>query len=412
MHEQADIIVVGGGASGFFCAVNAARLAPGKKVMLLEKSGKLLQKVRISGGGRCNLTHYGKDIQEMARCYPRGERFVKKAFHHFFVQDTIDWFEARGVQLKAEKDGRMFPLTDSSETVMNALLQEAGHLGVIIHHGFPANGLRMLSGGFEIKAAGGLTYSAPFVCLSTGGAPKAFQYAWIADATGHTIIDPVPSLFTFNLPGHPITKLMGISTEAIVRLPGTRFSSHGPLLVTHWGLSGPAVLKLSAVAATWLQQQHYRFPVLLSWLPANDEARLQMVFEDQRRNHGKALVSNANWHKLPSRLWQFLLDQSGITPQTTWAVLNAGQQRKLLQNLLHYPVTVNGKTTFKEEFVTAGGIDTAEVSPQTMESRKCPGLYLTGEMLNVDGITGGFNFQFAWTSGFLAAKSIAEKLNA
>ena len=410
MHREADLIVVGGGASGFFCAVNAARQLPGKKVLILEKTGKLLQKVRISGGGRCNVTHFGKDIEEMAQGYPRGGRFVRKAFHHFFVQDTISWFENRGTQLKAESDGRMFPVSNNSSSITSVLQSEANRFGVEIITGSNIVKLERISSGYRLHDHTGKSYTSAFVCLGTGGAPRESHQHWIAKATGHRVISPVPSLFTFNLPGHPISKLQGISTPVHIKLPGTKFATSGPLLVTHWGLSGPAVLKMSSLAAQYLFEKDYRFEALINWLPVFSENEIQEHFRMSRREHGRAAVVNANWHGLPSRLWAFLVENSGIEATTAWATLKADRQNKLAENLMRYAISASGKTTFKEEFVTAGGIDTAEVVPQTMESRKCPGLFLTGEMLNVDGITGGYNFQFAWTSGYLAAKEIAHRL--
>jgi predicted Rossmann fold flavoprotein len=419
--EDRKLIVIGGGAAGFFCAVNAARLSPRLKVTIVEKSSKLLSKVRVSGGGRCNVTHACFDITEMAKRYPRGRNFVKKSFHRFFTRDTVSWFEERGVKLKEEKDGRMFPVTDNSETIINCLLREADKYGVEVVLGVTVTGItrgageirqeaggeRIEEGDFVIETDKG-EMQADFVCVASGGFPKKEQYDWLRSLP-HTIVPPSPSLFTFNAPSHPITKLMGVAVEeAEVKVPALKQKEKGPLLITHWGLSGPAVIRLSAWLARELEALHYKAEVLINWLPEFTENSFREYILGFRDRNGSVRLRSRSPFGLPQRLWEFLLSESGIGDQK-WAELSAAQQNKLIRNMVAYTIQISGKTTFKEEFVTAGGITLSEVDPDTMQSRAVPGLYFAGEILDVDGITGGFNFQHAWTSGFNAANDIAQK---
>jgi hypothetical protein len=401
------LIVIGGGAAGFFCAVNAARLSPSLQVVVLEKTGKLLSKVRVSGGGRCNVTHSCFDITDMAKRYPRGKNFVKRSFHRFFTSDTIQWFEERGVKLKAEKDGRMFPVTDNSETIINCLLREADRYGVMVMTGIAVTDIR-LQGNKFIVATDKENMEADFVCVASGGFPKKEQYDWLRSLP-HTIIPPSPSLFTFNAPSHPITKLMGIAVEeAEIRIPALREKEKGPLLITHWGLSGPAVIRLSAWLARDLEAMHYKAEVLINWLPEFNESSFREYIIGFRNRNGSVKPRSRSSFGLPQRLWEFLLSESGIGDQR-WSELSSVQQNRLVRNIVSYSIQISGKTTFKEEFVTAGGITLSELDPDTMQSKLVPGLYFAGEIVDVDGITGGFNFQHAWTSGFNAANDIAQK---
>jgi predicted Rossmann fold flavoprotein len=402
------LIVIGGGAAGFFCAINAARMSPGLEVTILEKTSKLLSKVKVSGGGRCNLTHALFDIAEMSKRYPRGRNFVRKAFHEFFTTDTISWFEERGVRLKTEQDGRMFPVSDSSQTIVDCLVAEVNRHGVEIRLNAEVKELGLLHPGFELLLADGKRLKADFVCLACGGYPKISMFHWLAN-TGHTVVEPVPSLFTFNLPGHAITQLMGVSLErARVRIEGSKLSEEGPLLITHWGLSGPAVLRLSAWGARELAANAYHFNAHINWLPEFNEQSLKEKFHEFRTANASRKIGNQNFGQLPQRLWQFLLEQSGVKEDMRFADLPARTENMLIRNLVDYLVAVKGKTTFKEEFVTAGGIQLGEVDVQTMMSRKIANLFFAGEILDVDGITGGFNFQHAWTSGWIAARAIGE----
>ena len=407
-HNSKTLIVIGGGAAGFFCAMNAARMNSDLKVLLLEKSNKYLSKVKVSGGGRCNVTHACFDIAEMSKRYPRGEHFVRKAFHQFFTTDTIEWFETRGVQLKTEADGRMFPMTNSSQTIIDCLLKEVNTYGVELMMNREVVGVKNFGiGGWELILKNNETLKADFVCIASGGFPKLSQFDWLKETT-HTIVEPVPSLFTFNIPQHPITELMGISVpEATIKIPGTKLKNTGPLLITHWGLSGPCVLKLSAWGARELQQKNYNFTISVNWLNDAKEQETRTNIQETRNGNGSRKISNTNLFQLPNRLWQFLLTVAGIKEEWRWADLPTKEQNNLIHVLLHHEFIVKGKTTFKEEFVTAGGVNLKEVDVQTMQSKLHNGLFFAGEILDVDGITGGFNFQHAWTSGFVAAKAIA-----
>jgi predicted Rossmann fold flavoprotein len=406
--EKRRLIVIGGGAAGFFCAVNAARLDSGLEVVLLEKSGKLLSKVKVSGGGRCNVTHNTSDLVYMSRHYPRGQHFVKKAFSRFFVPDTIEWFKERGVALKAEADNRMFPVTDSSQTIIDCLLKEADKYGVSIRMNTGVEKLECQGEKWEVTLQDGRVMKADNVCVATGGYPQADKFAWLK-ATGHQIVAPQPSLFTFNMPGNPITGLMGLSTEAHVKIAGTKLQEQGPLLITHWGFSGPAILRLSAWGARDLAGMNYQFTAIVNWLPKFNENSLREELQGLRFDLGGQKAWHKNPFGLPQRLWQFLLQQSGITEEMRWADIPAKEQNRLVRQLVAMECPVKGKTTFKEEFVTCGGIQLSEIDPGTMQSKLAPGLYFAGEVMDVDGVTGGFNFQHAWTSGFIAASSITGK---
>lgn len=408
------LIVIGGGATGFFCAVNAARMKPELEVVILEKSGKLLSKVKVSGGGRCNVTHACHDITEMAMRYPRGRNFVKKSFHSFFTGDTVQWFSERGVQLKTEEDGRMFPISNSSQTIIDCLMNEAEKMGVEIRMHVSVEKLEKTGDRFNvyIKASGRETREeADLVCIACGGSSKSETYDWIR-SLGHNIEPPVPSLFTFNMPGHPITALMGVSLgDAEVKIPVLKVKQRGPLLITHWGLSGPAVLKLSAWCARELAEKNYHFSVIVNWVPQYHESGMREYLVMHREQHASMPVKNKNPFGIPQRLWEFLLQSSGIGFDTRWGELPAASMNKLVKNLCTYELEVSGKTTFKEEFVTAGGVSLSEIDPNTMMSRVVPGLYFAGEVMDVDGITGGYNFQHAWTSGYLAALAMAKSIN-
>ena len=412
MQQQKLLIVIGGGAAGFFCAVNAARLHPLLKVVLLEKSSKLLSKVRISGGGRCNVTHACYSISDMIKKYPRGASFLKKAFHQFFTTDTIDWFAQRGVPLKTEPDGRMFPQSNTSQTIIDCLLDEAGKYKVEIVMNADVQTFYAANDGlhqenFIIKLSDQKTIEADYVCIASGGFPKSSQFEWMTKA-GHSIQAPVPSLFTFNIPQNQIVSLMGISVEnATVKVVGSKLQQSGPMLITHWGLSGPAVLKLSAWAARELAQKDYHFTIHVNWLPAYNENTLKDKIQQVRFEIATQKIVNRNPFAIPSRLWEYFLQQCGIDADSRWADLPAKEQNKLIKILCAQELDVKGKTTFKEEFVTAGGILLSEIDVNTMQSKIVPNLFFAGEVLDVDGVTGGFNFQSAWTTAWIAAKSIA-----
>jgi len=407
MQQKKQLIVIGAGAAGFFCAINAARLHPSLQVIILEKSSKVLSKVKVSGGGRCNVTHACFEIDELSKRYPRGEHFVRKAFHQFFTTDTIQWFQERGVQLKAEADGRMFPVTNSSQTIIDCLLKEVNRYGVGILMNRDVQQLKLEAGKWQVKISNHEIMEADFVCVASGGFPKLQQFDWLKE-TNHSIVPPVPSLFTFNIPHHPITKLMGVVVpEATIKIQASKLKNTGPLLITHWGMSGPCVLKLSAWGARELQEKNYDFSIVVNWLKDAKEQELKDKLQAIRNSNGSQKISNHNLFQLPGRLWQFLLEEAGFKDEWRWADLPSKEQNKLIQLLCNHPFQVKGKTTFKEEFVTAGGIHLKQVDPNTMQSKLQPHLFFAGEILDVDGITGGFNFQHAWTSGFIAAKAIA-----
>jgi predicted Rossmann fold flavoprotein len=404
------LIVIGGGAAGFFCAVNAARLNQDLEVILLEKTTKLLSKVKVSGGGRCNVTHACFDIVEMSKRYPRGQHFVKKLFHQFFTTDTIQWFEDRGVKLKIEGDGRMFPVTDSSQTIIDCLLREAEKYRVKIVLSSEVKALAKTGNEFDLlidSHGHSNSVQADFVCVACGGYPKSLQFEWLSQL-GHSIENPVPSLFTFNLPGHALTKLMGVSVSDVkCKIIGTKLEERGPLLVTHWGLSGPAILRVSAWGARELAAKNWKFLAQINWIPSLNEQSVGQEFQNLRHERASQRLGAKNPFNLPQRLWEFLLVQASIEPGVRWADLPAKDQNRLARNLTAFEVNVLGKTTFKEEFVTAGGVRLAEIDAQKMESKKVPGLFFAGEVVDVDGITGGYNFQHAWSSAFTAALAIA-----
>jgi predicted Rossmann fold flavoprotein len=409
------IVVLGGGAAGFFGAIACAEANPGQPVMLLEKSPKLLSKVRVSGGGRCNVTHACESAAQLVQHYPRGGRQLKEAFRQFGVGDTIAWFAQRGVTLKTEADGRMFPTTDSSETIARALEDAARRAGVRILTRTAAEEITTLpDGGFSLAISGdgstsvGATLRASRLLIATGGNPKSAAYDWLR-ALGHTIAEPVPSLFTFNVPASPLRELPGVSvSHARVVLAGEKLQYEGPLLVTHWGVSGPAVLKLSAWGARRLHELGYHGTALISWVPTHTDETLRPWAQSFRLENGKKQVAAHPQFGLPTRLWRTLAAEAGIGPEMRWNEVPAKAQNRLLELLLRTPLQVQGKTTHKDEFVTCGGIPLSEVSLTTFESRRVPGLFFAGEVLDIDGITGGFNFQAAWTTGFLAGQAMTK----
>ncbi|WP_114781559.1 BaiN/RdsA family NAD(P)/FAD-dependent oxidoreductase [Botryobacter ruber] len=410
------VVVIGGGAAGFFGAIACAEANPDADVLLLEKSSRLLSKVRISGGGRCNVTHHCFVPSVFSKHYPRGAKQLKEAFKTFGARETISWFEKRGVALKAEADGRMFPVTDNSETIVDCLLREAGkagvevRTGVAVEHIAPATTPSADAPGFLLQLSNGKSLSADKVLVCTGGHPKSKSYDWLREL-GHPVQEPVPSLFTFNAPGSPLRELQGISVaRANVRVAGQKLEYEGPVLITHWGFSGPAVLKLSAWGARLFHEQHYAFTALINWIPEFTEASLRQHLQDFRMLHPKKVVATNPLFGLPQRLWKALTEEAEIPAEIRWTELPARNTNKLVEALLRNAVEVKGKTTFKEEFVTCGGIDLSQVNMRSMESRLVPGLHFAGEVLDIDGITGGFNFQAAWTTGYLAGKAIAASL--
>ncbi len=409
MSPRKKLIVVGGGASGFFCAVNAARLDSNLDVVILEKSTKLLAKVRISGGGRCNVTHASNMVDDMLDAYPRGRNFIRKSLHQFSPNDTVNWFAERGVSLKTELDGRMFPVTDQSQTIINCLMAEAEQYHVKIVMQAEVVSIHKDQEVFKLSVLTASQIStletADFICIAAGGHPKLSGFDWLEN-TGHSIEPPVPSLFTFNIPDKHLHALMGVSSKhAMVKIPSLKLQETGPVLITHWGLSGPAVLKLSSRAARELNAADYGFEVRLNWVPDSHESMMLDALKNSKAIARNAIGSK-NSFDLSARLWTYLLIKSGIDPENIWPNIPQQALVNLSRSLCNDPYTVSGKTTFKEEFVTAGGIKLEEINPLTMESKKIAGMFVAGEVMNVDGITGGYNFQHAWSSGWIAANAI------
>lgn len=396
------VAVIGGGAAGFFAALSVAHHHPDARITLYEKSNKLLSKVRISGGGRCNVTHDCLEARKLAKYYPRGEAFLRKAFGLFAVKDTIDWYSTHGVDLKVEADGRMFPTTDNSATIADTLLRTASSHGIRIDLSSAVSAIGCCEGRF-ILSIHDQEVEADRVIVTSGGHPQQGSYTWL-QGTGHSLVPPVPSLFTFNIPDDPIRDLMGVALPARVRIAGTKLESLGPVLITHWGLSGPAILRLSAWGARILHGMDYTFTAQVNWVEGRSEDELRMLFSERADELDRKLAQNADPLRLPKRFWLHQLAKAGIAPDKPWGVIPKKDRNRLIDLLTNDRFQVVGKTTFKEEFVTAGGIPLDEVDPLTMQSRKCPGLYFAGEVLDIDGITGGFNFQAAWTTGHIAGR--------
>jgi len=402
------VIVVGGGAAGFFAAITCAEARAGAEVFLLEKSARFLDKVRISGGGRCNVTHACFDARGLTERYPRGERALLGPFHAFQASDTVAWFEKRGVKLKTESDGRMFPVTDSSETIVNCLLRAANDSGVTLRtHCGVTQVAKLSNGAFELKLTDGMSMQCEHLLLATGGCRAASAGA-LAVSLGHTLAAPVPSLFTFHIDMPWVRELSGVSVPSVAAsVPGTKLRERGDILLTHWGVSGPVVLRLSAWGARALHGLNYQFPLRLNWLPHLDAEKIFAEFRARRDSQPARFVVNTTIAPLPGRLWERLVLAAGIAPDTRWAALSRSHQDTLIRQLLGTELPVTGKSLNKDEFVTCGGVKLGEVNFKTMESRVCPGLHFAGELLDIDGITGGFNFQAAWTTGWLAGRAMA-----
>jgi len=407
--KQIKLVVIGGGAAGFFTAVNAARLNPSLDVTILEKSREVLSKVRISGGGRCNVTHHCFDPEQLSKHYPRGEKTLRWSFEQFQATDTIQWFKERGVEIKAEEDGRMFPVTDDSATIINCLIDEAKKHGVKIKTKNKVDRIEPnTDGGFKLFLHKEKSIFCDKLVVASGGFNRENAYQWLKDI-GHTVVPPVPSLFTFNFREKILSDLAGISVEqAQVHIKDTKFTEVGPVLITHWGLSGPAVLKLSAWAARELHDREYRYQVEINWLHPLNEQEVRNKLTSLRDQNAKRLITKQDQFPFSARLWEKFTALANINPSKRWADVSNKEIHELTQQLVRGTYEIQGKTTYKEEFVTSGGIPLNEINPDTLESKKIPGLYFVGEVLNIDGVTGGFNFQAAWTNGWLAAQHIAE----
>ncbi len=400
-----DVIIVGGGAAGFFTAINTVEKNPKLKVAILERGKEVLSKVRVSGGGRCNVTHACFVPNELVKFYPRGEKELRGPFHQFCSGDTMDWFEQHGVELKIEEDGRMFPISDSSQTIIDCFSTATQKLKIDVLTGQSVQSIYKGNDYWKVET-NHQNFSCQQLVMTTGSNPKIWE---MLTEIGHTIIPPVPSLFTFNIKDPRIKDLMGLSAFAKVKVKNSKLEASGPLLITHWGMSGPGILRLSAWGAIELFQKNYQFAILVNWL---NEATLEETIEtlkELKLEHSKKVVSKKSPFELPNRLWESLVLASHISDVIKWADLTKNQLSNLALQLTNGEFQVNGKSTFKEEFVTAGGIDLKEINFKTMESKLHENLYFAGEIVNIDAITGGFNFQNAWTGGFLIAQSITEK---
>jgi predicted Rossmann fold flavoprotein len=401
MNTKYDIIIVGGGAAGFFTAINIVEKNPKLKVAILERGKTVLEKVRISGGGRCNVTHACFVPNDLVKFYPRGEKELKGPFHQFCSGDTIEWFENHGVELKIEDDGRMFPVSDSSQTIIDCFITLAKNLKIDVLTGQSVQTLFQGNDYWKVET-NHETFSCQKLVMTTGSNPKMWE---VLENLGHTIIPPVPSLFTFNIKDSRIKDLMGISAFAKVKVKDTKLEASGPLLITHWGMSGPGILRLSAWGAIILAEKKYQFSIQVNWLnDASFEETLEQL-KELKLEHSKKVVSKKSPFDFPNRLWESLVFASSILPETKWADVSKKQLTDLANQLTNGKFQVNGKSTFKEEFVTAGGIDLKEINFKTMESKRCSNLYFAGEIMNIDAITGGFNFQNAWTSGYIVAEN-------
>ncbi|MDT7829209.1 NAD(P)/FAD-dependent oxidoreductase [Pricia sp. S334] len=420
-----DVIIIGGGAAGFYCAIHIAEACPDLKVAILERGKEVLGKVKVSGGGRCNVTHAEFDPRELTKNYPRGEKELLGPFHTYCSGDTMAFFEKRGISLKIESDGRMFPVSDSSQTIIDCFLNEADRLGVQVLRHSAVTDVRRCDGGgpaWEITSIKN-TYRARKIVVATGSNPKIWK---MMEKLGHRIEPAVPSLFTFNIKDDRIAGIQGISTHAVVEVLEPRLlqpkvtiklqskkkekplmSAEGPLLITHWGMSGPAILKLSAWGAQLLNELDYRFRIRINWLPEYHTEGVLTLLMHIKEVEAKKTVLRTKAVDIPRRLWTGLVKASGIALSEKWADVSKLKLEYLAQQLTQCEFQVNGKSTFKEEFVTAGGIDLKEIDFRTFKSRILPDLYFAGEVINVDAITGGFNFQNAWTGGYVAAQAIA-----
>lgn len=402
-----DLIVIGGGAAGFFGAIQAAEMRPGSKILILEKSSKLLSKVRVSGGGRCNVTHHCLDPFDLSKHYPRGEKPLKNLFPSFHAEHMIKWLNSKGIKLKTERDGRMFPITDSSETIIECFIREVEKLKIRILTNKAVANIEGIQGPLKTTCNDGETFQSKKILIATGGSSNKIAYEFIA-RLGHTILNPIPSLFTFNDSEKKFADLMGISVpSAEVKIAGTKFLQQGPLLITHWGLSGPATIKLSAWAAEFLHNVNYEFTALVSWIGFVKEDDVRTQLENLKNSKSKQKIMTNPLFAVPLRLWERLCLEAEVGESKIWSEVSQRSINKLVESLIRYPFKIKGKTTFKEEFVTCGGVDLKEIDLERMESKVVKNIFFAGEVLNIDGETGGFNFQNAWTTAFVAAKTIA-----
>jgi predicted Rossmann fold flavoprotein len=399
-----DVLIVGGGAAGFFTAINVAEKNPEFSIAILERGKEVLTKVSVSGGGRCNVTHACFVPNDLVKFYPRGEKELRGPFHQFCSGDTIEWFSNHGVELKIEEDGRMFPVSDSSQTIIDCFLTIAKKHKIEILTGQSVQSLYQAEDTWKVET-NHQTFRCKNLVMTTGSNPKIWE---LLENLGHTIVPPVPSLFTFNIKDPRIKDLMGVSAFATVKVQNSKLSASGPLLITHWGMSGPGILRLSAWGARELFAKNYQFVLEVNWLNDWTEEETENHLKELKLEHAKKVVSKKSPFEFPNRLWESLVLASEISLETKWADLTKKQLQHLALQLTNGKFQVNGKSTFKEEFVTAGGVDLKEINFKTMESKVLPKVYFAGEIVNIDAITGGFNFQNAWTSGFMVSESIGK----
>jgi len=400
------VAIIGGGAAGFFAAIAAKENHPKAAVIIFEKSKKILSKVKVSGGGRCNVTNGCTDIKVLSKAYPRGEKKLKRAFRTFSTKDTMEWFESRGVPLMIQEDNCVFPVSQDSQSIIDCFLKETKRLQIKIEIGKGIKAIEPIEKQLKLHFLKDQFPTQIFdkVMVATGGSPKRTGLEWL-EKLGHKIVDPVPSLFTFNMPAESVTNLMGIVVEnTLVNIQGTKLKSDGPLLITHWGMSGPAILKLSAFGARILSDMNYECRAQVNWTNIQND---QIVREDLNgivQSHSNKILANFRPYALPERLWLFLLEKANLPKEKRWNELGKKGLNKLTTILTNDVYAVKGKTTFKEEFVTCGGVSLESIDFNTMQSRVCENLYFTGEVMDIDGITGGYNFQSAWTTAFIAGK--------
>ena len=401
------IAIIGGGAAGVFCAIQLAEKS-NAEIHLFEKTNELLKKVKISGGGRCNVTHQFISNAQFSKNYPRGQKVLKQNFEHFSALDMKNWLENHGVRLKTESDGRMFPTTDDSQTIIDCFLSILKQKKVTIHFHAEISQIHLNNGNFEFQSdQSSLLFN--YVIIATGGAQKERDLDMFRRLSIQTI-SPVPSLFTFKIQEKNLTELMGIAIPKVhIKILQTNFKEIGPVLITHWGLSGPAILKLSAWGAFFLHEKNYQFQISVNWSGDKNEAEITEEIHSLVQNHSSAKTSNQKLGYFPSRFWEYLLLKSEIPLDKKWSEVSKKQKNKLAQLITNSIYETNGKTTYKEEFVTAGGIDIEDIHTTSMESKKIANLYFIGEITNIDGITGGFNFQNAWTSAYICAQDILSK---
>ena len=405
MMKDYDVIIIGGGAAGVFAAINIANINPELSIAILEKTTQLLSKVKISGGGRCNVTHACFEPKELVKFYPRGNKELLSAFYQFQPTDTINWFNERGVELKTEDDGRMFPTTDNSQTIIDCFTKELVKYNIDVIYSTKVETIQKTEDGFELQT-NQTSICAKKVLITTGGFNKLENYNFITEL-GIEVESPTPSLFTFNLPNNHITELQGIATPAKVKILGTKFEEQGALLITHWGMSGPVILKLSAWASRTLNEKNYEFDFMVNWLMDKKDDELNEIYNQNKQQYGNRKVLNQFEFGLPKKLAAYLINKAGIGEDDKWADVSKKQLNKLTEALIRDTYHSSGKTTFKSEFVSCGGVKLNEVNFKTMESKKIHNLYFAGEVLDVDALTGGFNFQAAWTTGWIAANEIA-----